>query len=366
MTEIILDNVTFGYSEDHPIIQNINLKIDEPGLYCILGPNGVGKSTLVKCVNKILVPTSGKVTIDGVDVEEMTHAEISKYIGYVPVSSNEAFAMSVLDTIMIGRYNHRRWGSEHVDLEMVYRAMKLLRIRNLANRNYNALSAGQHQKVSIARGIVQETPVLILDEPTANLDVKYQVYVMELLRAFAEKKGVAVLTISHDLNITAKYAHKIIMLARPGVVYKVGDPNEVLTKENVETVYGIACEVHDNGGYPLLVFGGALLDDDDLISDKGSFQKEESAFFALKNALKAAIPHHHKEHHPKAEEPPAEPESKTVESKEEERSSRGPRPPLLTPLIIPRGGIPIQHRCQHTAYCMDSNRLGHISIYKYL
>ena len=312
MTEIILDNVTFGYSEGHPIIQNINLKIDEPGLYCILGPNGVGKSTLVKCVNKILVPTSGKVTIDGIDVEEMTHAEISKYIGYVPVSSNEAFAMSVLDTIMIGRYNHRRWGSEHEDLEMVYRAM------NLANRNYNALSAGQHQKVSIARGIVQETPVLILDEPTANLDVKYQVYVMELLRAFAEKKGVAVLTISHDLNITAKYAHKIIMLARPGVVYKVGTPNEVLTKENVETVYGIACDVHDNGGYPLLVFGGALLDDDDLISDKGSFQKEESALFVIKNAFKAAIPHHHKEHHGKAQEPPAEPEGKPEVSNKEE------------------------------------------------
>jgi len=295
MTEIVLDNVTFGYTEDHPIIQNISLKIDEPGLYCILGPNGVGKSTLVKCVNKILVPTSGRVTIDGKDTAEMTHAEISKYIGYVPVSTNEAFAMSVLDTIMVGRYNHRRWGSEKVDLEMVYRAMKLLRIRNLANRNFNALSAGQHQKVSIARGIVQETPVLILDEPTANLDIKYQVYVIELLRAFAEKKGVAVLTISHDLNITAKYAHKIIMLARPGVVYKVGTPQEVITKENVETVYGIECEVTDHDGYPLLVFGGALVDDDDTVFDGNSFEKEGGFWFSLKNLFKSDIRRRHTE-----------------------------------------------------------------------
>ena len=292
MTEIILDNVTFGYTEGHPIIQDISLKIDEPGLYCILGPNGVGKSTLIKCVNKILVPTKGTVTIDGKDVMEMSHADISKYIGYVPVSSNEAFAMSVLDTIMVGRYNHRRWGSEKVDLEMVYRAMKLLRIRNLANRNYNALSAGQHQKVSIARGLVQETPVLILDEPTANLDVKYQVYVTELLRAFAEKKGIAVLTISHDLNITAKYAHKIIMLARPGVVYKVGTPNEVMTKENIETVYGIACEVHDHDGYPMIVFGGALMDDDDNIHDNGTFEKDTSFMFLLKNMFKSNVKKH--------------------------------------------------------------------------
>ena len=295
MTEIVLDNVTFGYTEDHPIIQNISLKIDEPGLYCILGPNGVGKSTLVKCVNKILVPTSGTVTIDGIDIMEMSHADISKYIGYVPVSTNEAFAMSVLDTIMVGRYNHRRWGSEHVDLEMVYRAMKLLRIRNLANRNFNALSAGQHQKVSIARGIVQETPVLILDEPTANLDIKYQVYVTELLRAFAEKKGVAVLTISHDLNITAKYAHKIIMLARPGVVYKVGTPHEVMTKENVETVYGIECDVRDHDGYPTLIFGGALVDDDDSVSDMGAFEKESGFWSSLKNAFKSDVKHHHHE-----------------------------------------------------------------------
>jgi len=296
MTEIVLENVTFGYTEGHPIIQDINLKIDEPGLYCILGPNGVGKSTLVKCVNKILVPTSGRVTIDGVDIAEMTHAEISKYIGYVPVASNEAFAMSVLDTIMVGRYNHRRWGSESVDLEMVYRAMKLLRIRNLANRNFNALSAGQHQKVSIARGIVQETPVLILDEPTANLDVKYQVYVTELLRAFAEKKGVAVLTISHDLNITAKYAHKIIMLERPGRVFKVGTPQEVMTKENVEKVYGISCEVHDHDGYPLLVFGGALMDDDDMIDDKADFEKDTSFKFLVKNFFKSSMrtKHHEK------------------------------------------------------------------------
>ncbi len=296
MPRIELDNVSFGYDPNKLIIRDISLVIDEPGLYCILGPNGVGKSTLVKCVNKILVPTAGTVKIDGIDTAEMTHKEISEHIGYVPVTANEAFAMSVLDTIMVGRYNHRKWGSASVDLEKCYRAMKLLRIRNLANRNYNELSAGQHQKVSIARGIVQETPVLILDEPTANLDVKYQVYVTELLRAFAEKKGVAVLTISHDLNITAKYAHKIIMLARPGIVFQVGTPKEVITKENIEEVYGIGCEVIDHpDGYPYVILGGPLSDDEDLTEDYLRITGN-NAIFKAKNFIKGNLRHssHHR------------------------------------------------------------------------
>ncbi len=269
MTVVEMKDVTFGYDPDRPIIQNIDLTIDEPGLYCIIGPNGVGKSTLIKCINKILVPTSGTVTINGKDVAGMSHKDVSLEIGYVPVTSNDAFAMSVLDTVLIGRYNRRKWGSADHDLEMSYRALKLLRIRNLANRNYNELSAGQHQKVAIARGLVQETPVLILDEPTANLDVKYQVYVTELLRAFAEKHGIAVIMISHDLNITAKYATHIIMLARPGVVYKVGTPQDVITEENIREVYGVDCKVIYPEGHPLIILGGPMTEDNDLVADPG-------------------------------------------------------------------------------------------------
>ena len=269
MTVVEMKDVTFGYDPEKPIIQNIDLKVDEPGLYCIIGPNGVGKSTLIKCINKILEPTDGIVTIDGVDIDTMSHKEISKHIGYVPVTSNDAFAMSVVDTVMIGRHNHKRWGSADKDLEMCYRALKLMRIRNLSNRNYNELSAGQRQKVAIARGIVQETPILMLDEPTANLDVKYQVYVTELLRAFAERHGISVITISHDLNITAKYATHIIMLAKPGVVYKVGSPEEVITEENIREVYGVDCKVVNTDGHPLVVLGGPLTEDNDLIDDKG-------------------------------------------------------------------------------------------------
>ncbi len=243
MTTIELEDVSFGYTEERLVLKDVNLTIDKPGLYCIVGPNGVGKSTIVKCLNKINIPQKGTIRVDGEDIKGLTYNQLAQKIGYVPVFSNDAFSMSVIDTIMVGRFNHSKTCTREENLKKVYDAMKLLHVDTLANKKFNQISAGQHQKVAIARGLVQETPALILDEPTANLDVKYQVYVMELMHAIAEKNGMVILTISHDLNITAKYAHQVIMLAKPGVVHAVGTPDEVLTEENITSVYGVRCWV---------------------------------------------------------------------------------------------------------------------------
>ena len=261
MAEVVITNVDFGYSEDHIVLHDINLEIHEPGLYCIIGPNGVGKSTMVKCVSKIVTPLKGQVLLDGEDVAQMHHKDVAKKVGFVPAFSQDAFSMSVVDTIMIGRFNHQKWGSRQKDLEVVYKTMKLMHIENLAARSYNALSAGQHQKVSIARGLVQEPEILILDEPTANLDVKYQVYVMEMLRAIAIERGMIIMTICHDLNITSKYAHQVIMLARPGKIHAVGTPEDVLTEENIREVYGINCRVFmdETINKPYIILGSAIM-----------------------------------------------------------------------------------------------------------
>ncbi len=243
MTKIELQDVSFGYSHDKIVLRDVNLVIEKPGLYCIVGPNGVGKSTIVKCLNKINIPQKGRILIDDVDISTMHFKELALKVGYVPVFSQDAFSMSVVDTVMVGRYNHSKDCSREENLKKVFEALKLLHVEGLAYKKFNQISAGQHQKVAIARGLVQETPVLILDEPTANLDVKYQVYVMEMLRAVSEQRGMIVLTISHDLNITAKYAHKVIMLAKPGVIHAVGTPKEVLTAENITHVYGVKCRI---------------------------------------------------------------------------------------------------------------------------
>ncbi len=276
MTKIELKDVSFGYSQDKVVLRDVNLTIEEPGLYCIVGPNGVGKSTIVKCLNKINVPQQGKIYVDDVDIETMHYKELSKKIGYVPVFSQDAFSMSVVDTILVGRYNHSKDCTRFENLKKVFEAMKLLHVEGLAYKKFNQISAGQHQKVAIARGIVQETPVLILDEPTANLDVKYQVYVMEMLRTIAEKRNMIVLTISHDLNITAKYAHNVIMLSKPGVIFAVGPPKEVLTADNITQVYGVRCRIIEDDSespntnippceirVPHIILGEALVVDDE-------------------------------------------------------------------------------------------------------
>ena len=259
MSTLEVKDLSFSYGGPRMIIQDINLKIEKPGLYCILGPNGVGKSTLIKCLNKINSPTKGSVLIDGQDLAGMTNKDVSKLVGYVPVGGNDMFSMPVMDAILIGRYTQQKWKTTSEDLAVVARTMKLLGISSLAMHGYNELSAGQHQKVAIARGIVQEAPILLLDEPTANLDVRYQVYIAELLKGLSRMAEMTIIMISHDLNITAKYADEIIMMAPPGIIYKIGTPEEIITEDTIREVYGVDCEiVKDSDGKPHTILGSAL------------------------------------------------------------------------------------------------------------
>ena len=259
MTTIEIEGLSFGYNERKIVISDITLNIDKPGLYCILGPNGVGKSTLIKCLNKINTPTSGTVKINGEDLKDMSNKDVSKLVGYVPVGGTDMFSMPVIDAILIGRYTQQKWKTTDEDLAIVQRTMRLLGISSLALHGYNELSAGQHQKVAIARGLVQETPILLLDEPTANLDVRYQVYIAELLKGLTKRTDMIVVMISHDLNITARYADQIIMMAPPGTIYQVGTPEEVITKETIQKVYGVDCElVTDSKGKPHVILDSAL------------------------------------------------------------------------------------------------------------
>lgn len=256
--KIELIDVSYSYSPaSSPVIHDINLKIEEPGLYCIVGPNGVGKSTMIKCMNKIFKPSKGSVLVNGEDVSQMKLKEVSKLIGYVPVQTQDVFSMPVVDAILLGRQNRSRWRTSNYDLELVSRVMKMMGIEDLAMRGFNELSAGQHQKVAIARGLVQETEVLLLDEPTANLDVKHQVYVAELLRGLAIEDKKIIIMISHDLNISAKYAHKIIVMGE-GTVLDVGNPKDIITEELIHRLYDVDCRIVEDDGRPHVILGSVL------------------------------------------------------------------------------------------------------------
>ncbi len=258
--ELKMENLGFSYGPEK-VFEGINLTLDKSELVCIIGANGAGKSTLMHCMNRILSPSEGNVTLDGKDLHTYGLREMARIISFVPHAEDTTFSMSVLDTVLMGRLPYSGQSPRSDDIRIAAENLKLLGMKDFALHNFDELSAGQHQKVMIARSLTQEPKIMLLDEPTSNLDVKYQMLVMRLLRDVARVKNIMVVTICHDLNVTSKYADRILMLHDHGI-YADGTPKEVLTAENIKTVYGTDCEVFDFRGRPLI----ALLDGDDLDS----------------------------------------------------------------------------------------------------
>lgn len=257
--KVTISGLEFGYSSS-PVLKDVNLEVNGPQLISIIGPNGVGKSTLIHCINKILSPTKGVVMINGEDVSGISIKEMAKKVGYVPYATSDAFPLSVVDTVLMGRHPHSGWKSLDHDLDVVYSTLKLINIEHLAMRSFDELSAGQHQKVMLARGLVQEPEVLLLDEPTSNLDIKHQMEVTRILRNLSQEKGILIIMISHDLNIAAKYSDNMVMLSN-GSIYAVGTPKEVLTKENIKAVYGVDSEIIESHGRPHIIMLDSEFDD---------------------------------------------------------------------------------------------------------
>jgi len=264
MHDIEVEGLDFSYGEDALILKGINLSIRNPQLISIIGPNGVGKSTLIHCMNNILSPVHGTVMIDGMSVAEYKPKELAKKIGYVPYTAADSFPMTVVDTVLMGRNPHKKWKSLHEDLAVVKEAMEMMDIVPLAMRNFNELSAGQHQRVMLARGLAQEPEILLLDEPTANLDVRHQMDVIRLLKKLSVERSIMVVMISHDLNIAAKYSDNIIMM-HEGSIYAVGRPADVITEENIRTVYDVESEIILRNGRPMMIVKDEQFEDEPIL-----------------------------------------------------------------------------------------------------
>lgn len=261
MTTIEVKNLSFCYDSGKEVLHDISFTLDQPEFVCIVGPNGVGKSTLIRCMNGLIKPTSGEVLIDGIDVREYKLKDLAKIVSYVPVTSGDFNVLTVLDTVLIGRYAHQKWKTTPEDIDMAHLALESMELDHLAMRNFNELSAGQHQKVSLARGLVQESKVIMLDEPTSNLDVRHQMYVSAFLKELVRVTGVTVVMISHDLNLSAKFADKMVVMGDPGVIKSIGTPKEVITEEMMAEVYGVSCDVLDDHGTPHVVLQSVLFED---------------------------------------------------------------------------------------------------------
>ena len=243
---LTIRDLHFGYNKQIEILHGIDCEVKQGELVSVLGPNGCGKTTLVKCINRIHDPWSGRIQMGDKELQICSHNEIAKRIGYVPQVSSGALSGTVIDFILLGRRQYLNWRLKEEDLLAVMDVLERLNIREFANRDFGSLSGGQRQKVLVARALLQTPELYIFDEPTSNLDLKNQIEIMELARGIVDHEGKSAIMVGHDLNMALHYSDRIILMNN-GTVSAQGTPEVVLTSENIQTVYGVKTRLESSG-----------------------------------------------------------------------------------------------------------------------
>ncbi len=251
MMKLKIKNVEFSYTS-RPVLKDICLELAATEMLGVVGPNGAGKSTIIRCLNNILTPQKGTILLDEEEIRKMRRLAIAKKIGYVPQGTAQVFSATVFDTVLMGRRPHLSWQSSKKDEKIVLEILEMLNIAEIAMSDINELSGGQQQKVFIARALAQEPEVLLLDEPTSNLDIRHQLEVMNIIQNLVREKGMAIVMAIHDLNLASRYAEKIIMMCN-GKVFSAGVPATVFTPGNIEQVYGVTAKVNSDPEMPYIL-----------------------------------------------------------------------------------------------------------------
>jgi iron complex transport system ATP-binding protein len=236
--ELSVNDLKFGYTKKTLVVKGISFSAQPGQLISLIGPNGSGKTTIVKCLNKILTPTSGNIALDGKDVKKMTAREMARRIAYVPQFTNSYLSGSVMDVVMMGRRPYIKWRVSDADVEIVLAVLKDLELEELAHEQFQELSGGQKQKILIARALVQKPDLYLFDEPISFLDIKNQIDIMELARNMVDKENKAVIMVVHDLNMAMRYSDQVILL-KSGAVEAAGLPKSVLNQKHIKEVYGV-------------------------------------------------------------------------------------------------------------------------------
>ena len=226
------------------VLDEISFTIISGQIVAILGKNGAGKTTLIKCLNRVQTPQNGKVEICSKDISRQSLIELSKSVSYVPQSVRTSFPMDVFDVLLLGRRPHISWMTSSEDLEAVSETLRKFGLENLAFRRFDRLSGGERQRVIIAKAVVQNPRVYLLDEPTSDLALQHQLLVMEAVTDILRNSGgskSAIFAI-HDINIAARFSNRVILL-HEGRILADGTPSEVITRSNIATVFGVDSEI---------------------------------------------------------------------------------------------------------------------------
>jgi iron complex transport system ATP-binding protein len=234
---LTLNNVGFNY-EDSWTLRGINLHVHRGELLGILGPNGSGKTTLLKIMDGILAPDEGEILVNGRSLLSLGRKETARRIAMVSQENYFGFDFSVLEVVLMGRFPHlgRLEFEGDRDVKVALKALDATHTRSLSGRSIHRLSGGEKQRVLIARALAQEPQLILLDEPTSFLDIKYKREIFQLISTLSEDRGLAVVVVTHDLDLTAQYCQRLVLL-KQGEIYQMGDPATVITPSNIWTVY---------------------------------------------------------------------------------------------------------------------------------
>jgi len=248
--------VTCGYGASL-VLKNASVQIKGGDLAGIVGPNGSGKSTLLRTMSRVLKPICGQVLLNGEDMYHLAPARVAQNIAVLTQGSGLEFPYTVIDLVMMGRIPHiKRFAREGVkDRTAVARAMELTDTVKLADRQVNELSGGEKQRVMLARALAQEPSILLLDEPTSYLDLKYQLEIMDLLTQLRLDSGLTIISVLHDINLASRYCDYLLVV-KEGIIHAMGTPEQVITAPMIKEVYGceVGVEYPDLGDRPYIVF----------------------------------------------------------------------------------------------------------------
>ncbi|MHC4471321.1 MAG: ABC transporter ATP-binding protein [Planctomycetota bacterium] len=245
---LTLEHVDFSYPGT-PVFRDLTLTVGEGEFTAVLGPNGSGKTTLVRLATRVVHAARGRILLGGDALESLPRREVARRVAVVPQEEPGLFAFSVMETVLMGRTPWvAGFGFEsEKDLRIARESLAAVDAEHLAHRGLAELSGGERQRVLLARALAQGGGLLVLDEPTAHLDLRHQVGILRLLRRLREKEGRTVLAISHDVSLTSRFAERLVLLSKGGVVAD-GPPSEVLEAETLSRVYGTRITVKPVNG----------------------------------------------------------------------------------------------------------------------
>jgi iron complex transport system ATP-binding protein len=250
--KLCINDLTFGYNNSKPVLDGVCLEIQPEQVTALIGPNAAGKSTLLKCISGML-RGNGNVWVDGRDLKTLPIQMLTRKIGYLPQEIPSDASLTVFEAVLLGRVHSLNWRVRDEDLVPTMETLVALGIDHLVDRFLRELSGGQRQMVSIGQALVRRPEILVMDEPTNSLDIQHQLELFELIRSITEDNRMTTIVASHDLNLAARFADKVILIHQ-GKIRAAGGAAEVITDEMLKHVYGIQARVlMDDEGIPQII-----------------------------------------------------------------------------------------------------------------